>query len=109
MTFETALEILKLAALILFGGFALYFKSKTVLTEKVTGLIAQAEDTYKDATKAGGAKFDWVVNHLYVYVPAWLRPLITREVIGQIVQFVFDSVQSYAKLQLDRMTDKVVK
>jgi len=109
MTFETALEILKLAALILFGGFALYFKSKAVLIEKVTGYITQAEIKYKEATKAGGQKFEWVIDRLYVYVPAWLRPLITREVISQIVQYVFDGVQAYAKLQLDRLTDKVAK
>lgn len=109
MSIETALEILKLAALILFGGFALYFKSKAVLVEKVTGYITQAEIKYKEATKAGGQKFEWVIDHLYVYVPVWLRPIITRDVIGQIAQYVFDSVESYAKLQLDRLTDKVAK
>lgn len=109
MTFETVLEILKIVGLVILGGFTLYFKSKAVLVEKVAGYITQAEIKYKEATKAGGQKFEWVIDHLYVYVPAWLRPLITREVISQIVQYVFDGVQAYAKLQLDRLTDKVAK
>lgn len=109
MSIETIFEIIKWVAILLLGGLSLYFKSKTALIEKVTGYIAQAEIKYKEATKAGGQKFEWVIDHLYVYVPAWLRPLITREVISQIVQYVFDGVQAYAKLQLDRLTDKAAK
>lgn len=109
MTAETIIEVAKVAVAIIFGGFALYFKSKVKLTEKVTSLIAEAEDTYKSATKAGGQKLEWVVTRLYVYVPAWLRPIITPKVLEQIVQFVFDNVQAYAKMQLDKVVDKVVK
>lgn len=109
MNVETIIEAAKVAVAIILGGFALYFKSKVKLTEKVSGLIAEAEDTYKSYTKAGGEKMNWVVTRLYVYVPVWLRPLITREVIGRIVQFVFDNVESYAKIQLDKLTDKVAK
>ena len=109
MNVETIIEAAKVAVAIILGGFALYYKSKTALVEKTTGLIAQAEDTYKSYTKAGGMKFEWVVTRLYVYVPVWLRPLITKDVIGRIVQFVFDNVESYAKIQLDKLTDKVAK
>jgi len=109
MSMENMIQIAQIVIAIIFGGLALYFKSKVKLTEKVSGLIAQAEDTYKSYTKAGGMKFEWVVTRLYVYVPVWLRPLITREVIGRIVQFVFDNVESYAKMQLDKLTDKVAK
>lgn len=107
MTFENILEILKVVGFVVLGGFALYFKSKSALAEKVTSLIAQAENKYKEATKAGGQKFEWVIDHLYVYVPVWLRPLITREVISQIVQYIFDGVQAYAKLQLDKLVGEV--
>lgn len=109
MSMENMIHIAQVVIAVLFGGLALYFKSKVKLTEKVSGLIAEAEDTYKSYTKAGGMKFEWVIAHLYVYVPAWLRPLITKDVIGRIVQFVFDNVQSYAKMQLDKLTDKVVE
>ena len=109
MSMENMIQIAQIVIAIIFGGLALYFKSKVKLTEKVSGLIAEAEDTYKSYTKAGGMKFEWVVTRLYVYVPVWLRPLITREVIGRIVQFVFDNVESYAKMQLDKLTDKVAK
>lgn len=109
MNIETIIEAAKVAVAIILGGFALYFKSKVKLTEKVSELIAQAEDTYKSYTKAGTKKMNWVVTRLYVYVPAWLRPIITPKVLEQIVQFVFDNVQSYAKMQLDKLTDKVAK
>ena len=109
MSMENMIQIAQIVIAIIFGGLALYFKSKVKLTEKVSGLIAQAEDTYKSYTKAGGMKFEWVVTRLYVYVPVWLRPLITKDVIGRIVQFVFDNVESYAKMQLDKLTDKVAK
>lgn len=109
MSMENMIQIAQIVIAIIFGGLALYFKSKVKLTEKVSGLIAEAEDTYKSYTKAGGMKFEWVVTRLYVYVPVWLRPLITKDVIGRIVQFVFDNVESYAKMQLDKLTDKVAK
>lgn len=109
MNIETIMEVAKIAVAVIFGGFALYFKSKVKLTEKVSGLIAEAEDTYKSYTKAGTAKMEWVVTRLYVYVPAWLRPIITPKVLEQIVQFVFDNVESYAKIQLDKLTEKVAK
>lgn len=109
MNVETIIEAAKVAVAIILGGFALYFKSKVKLTEKVSGLIAEAEDTYKSYTKAGGEKMNWVVTRLYVYVPAWLRPIITPKVLEQIVQFVFDNVESYAKIQLDKLTEKVAK
>ena len=109
MSMENMIQIAQIVIAIIFGGLALYFKSKVKLTEKVSGLIAEAEDTYKSYTKAGGMKFEWVVTRLYVYVPVWLRPLITQDVIGRIVQFVFDNVESYAKMQLDKLTDKVAK
>jgi len=106
---ENMIQIAQIVIAIIFGGLALYFKSKVKLTEKVSGLIAEAEDTYKSYTKAGGMKFEWVVTRLYVYVPVWLRPLITKDVIGRIVQYIFDNIESYAKMQLDKLTDKVAK
>ena len=109
MSMENMIQIAQIVIAIIFGGLALYFKSKVKLTEKVSGLIAEAEDTYKSYTKAGTKKMNWVVTRLYVYVPAWLRPIITPKVLEQIVQFVFDNVESYAKMQLDKLTDKVAK
>lgn len=107
MSMETVFEVIKWAAILLLGGLSLYFKSKAALTEKVSGLIVQAEDTYKSATKSGGQKMNWVVDHLYIYVPIWLRPLITRSVIERIVQFVFDNIEAYAKMQLDKLVDAI--
>lgn len=96
-------------ALLLLGGCALYFNYNGKLREKAASLIVQAEETYKDVTKAGGLKFSWVVDSLYAMVPLFLRPLITRAFIEILVQSVFDSVQEYAKLQLDRLFNNTLE
>ncbi len=92
--------------MLLLGGCALYFNYNGRLKEKAASLIVQAEEAYKDVTKAGGQKFSWVVDTLYSMVPLVLRPLITRAFLEVLVQGVFDSVQEYAKIQLDRLFAK---
>ena len=107
MSADSILEGIKILLAVTLGGFVMYYKSKVQLIKKVSGLIAEAEDTFKSVTKSGGQKFEWVVDRLFVYVPAWLRPLITKEVIGRMVQFTFDSIEKYAKTQLDKLAEKV--
>lgn len=91
--------------MLLLGGCALYFHYNGRLKEYASSLILQAEQEYKDVTKAGGQKFNWVVDALYEVVPLVLRPLITRTFIEALVQSIFDSIQGYAKLQLDRLLE----
>ena len=70
--------------------------------------IARAEREF-EGTKRGGEKFAWVVNGLYNLLPDTLKPFIGKDLIESIVQSVFDSVEGYAKLQLDRLVDKVTE
>ena len=59
------------------------------------------------AIDAGGKKFNEVVNKLWSLVPVSLRPIITRQMIKDIVQSTFDEVENYVKLQLDNAVDKL--
>lgn len=104
MNIENILEACKWIALVAFGGLALYFKYNTALKDRVTGAINEAEEAYKDQTQAGKTKFNFVVDTIYGWLPAILRPIFTRSIVEQIVQATFDQMQAYAVKQLDRLT-----
>lgn len=103
------------------GGLALYFKFSTKaqtkakeiqeliaqITAQAIVYIAEAERDYKDATQAGGKKFEQVVSKLYDLVPDALHGIITKEMISEIVQSTFDEIQEYVRLQLDNSIDKI--
>lgn len=105
----TIFNILTTVGTVVFGFIALYFRSKGEIIEKVTSYIARAENDYKDATHAGGKKFEQVVEQLYAVVPTPFKPFLTKEVLGSIVQYVFNYIEKYAKTVLDEklgQTDK---
>lgn len=99
------LEIAKWIVIAILGGLALYAKTNQKLAElaaKAVIFIKEAELAYKDSTKSGGAKFEFVVNKLYTFVPAVLKPIITKDILEDITQRTFDQVEAYAKEQLDK-------
>lgn len=107
-------EILKNVAMVVFGGLALYIQYNKKLQEKIaeiTGkavaMIKQAEEMYKDTTKAGGQKKEWVVDQLYNLVPKALRMIITKSMIDEIVESTFAEVEKYAQEQLDKIVDGI--
>lgn len=100
---DKAIVILQTIAMVVLGAAAVYYNTNAKLKAKTTALIAQAEDTYKDATKAGGRKRSWVVDRLYALIPKPLRVIITRDMVETIVQNTFDEITKYAKLQLDKV------
>lgn len=93
---------------IIAGFFVEYLKTKKNLLESVNDVINKAEEEYKDATKAGGLKMQWAIDLLFSYTPAFLKPFITKEVIGNMIQSAFDRIEDYAKKQLDKVVDKIV-
>lgn len=94
---------------IVFGFLCTYLRTKTEITSKVAELITQAEETYQNFTGCGTVKFTLVVDTLYSYIPKALRFIITKDMLGVIVQNTFDSIEAYAKTQLDKLVDKVTK
>lgn len=109
MDLDQIIEIaLPLLTLIL-GALSAYFRAHDKLRDRSLQYIVQAEDLYKDYTKAGGQKFSWVVDTLYDLLPAPLKILVTKKCIEKIVQSTFDAIEEYAKMQLDLAVDKYLK
>ena len=123
MDANTLLEGAKIALTVVFGGLALYFKysakaqAKAKVAQetisKVTAdaviFIKEAEEQYKDTTKAGGEKFKEVVNRLYGVVPQPLQGIITKKMVEEIVQSTFNEIEQYVQLQLDKAIENTDK
>lgn len=107
MNTELIYTILVTVGTVGFGFLSAYLKTKTTLKDKVNEGIATAEEIYKDSTKAGGEKFEWVIDFLYQYVPSILKPIFTRDMISNIIQSAFDEIQKYATQQLDKLVNKI--
>lgn len=90
-----------------FGGIALYFKSKSQLIEKIGEFIFIAEDFYSDLTSSGKDKFEFVVDSLYKLVPSIFQNILSKDVISVIVQNIFNHIENYATIQLDKVFDKI--
>lgn len=98
--------IIRIALYVLIGGAVLYFKYNEKLNKKVTSLIDEAEEVYKDVVKSGGQKHAYVVDALYHLVPAPLRPIFTKQMISGIVDRAFEEIENYTKKQLDKVLNK---
>lgn len=108
------MEIFKTIGLVILGGLALYVEcnkkiQKTIaeVTGKAVAFIKEAEELYKDTTKAGGKKKAWVVKQLYDLVPNPFNLIITEDMIDQIVESTFIEIEKYAKQQLDKQANKL--
>ncbi|MGD9569975.1 MAG: hypothetical protein AB7V48_16965 [Sedimentibacter sp.] len=105
---DKILQILIPILTIALGALSAYLKANDKLRSSSIKYITEAEEMYKDATKSGGQKFAWVVDSLYNLVPVPLRIIVTRNCVEKIVQSSFDSIEAYAKTQLDKAVDKYI-
>ncbi len=88
--------------MIILGAASAYYHENEKIRNSSIKYIAQAEDMYKDTVKSGGQKFQWVVDTIYNIIPAPFKIVLTKKVIEKIVQSTFDSIEEYAKLQLEK-------
>ena len=116
------LNIITTIAAVLLGGLSWYLKisatgakmkqavEETIkeLTAKANDYIVEAEEVYVDATKAGGQKFEYVVDALMKLIPDQIEVFITRDMVSGIVQGAFESIEKYAQTQLDEYLNKKV-
>jgi hypothetical protein len=103
MDWQLIINIAAGAALIL-GAFLIeYFKTSSVFRGFIAQLISDAEWVFSDVEKAGKAKMAWVIEKLYGYIPAILRPLFPSGKLEEIVQGVFDKVKDFADLQVEKL------
>jgi len=84
-----------------------YLFTKIKITEKVSTVINKAEIEYKNAQKAGNQKMDFAIDLLYSYVPVYLKPFVTKELIRTLIQKTFDEAEEYVNSQLDKVAEKI--
>jgi hypothetical protein len=100
--------VVPILAVILGAASAYYHESEKIRNSSIK-YISKAEDIYKDTTKSGGQKFQWVVDALYEIVPSPFKIVITKKIIEKIVQSTFDGIEEYAKLQLEKALDNYIE
>ena len=106
---ETIIRISVPILTLIFGALSAYFRARDKLRDSSIKYIAEAEELYKDNTKAGKEKFSWVVDALYDLIPAPLKMFITKKCIEKIVQSSFDAIEDYAKMQFEIAIEKYLK
>ena len=102
---ETVIKIIVPIIVIVLGFLSYYLKTKTNIISKIAELIAQAEEKYKLFSKSGDKKKEYVVDLLYGYIPAILKPLFTKECIGMLVENIFVQIKSFLNTNLEKSTD----
>lgn len=75
-----------------------YFYIRGELYKSVEGVIDSAESAFEK----GKEKFDFAVERLMSLIPLILRPIIRRAWVGRLVQFAFDTIENYAKKQIQK-------
>ena len=87
---------------------ATYLKAKGIITEEAAHQIAVAEEAFSTVEHAGRQKMQLCIDALYGMIPSQVRIFFTREMIGEIVQKVFDQVEKYKTVCLDYAAEKLV-
>ena len=86
-----------------------YLKAKGVVTEEAAHQIAVAEEAFATVEHAGKQKMELCIDALYALIPAQVRIFFTREMIGQIVQKVFDEVEKYKNVWIESSAEKLAQ
>lgn len=87
------LGILAVVLWVVFLVISLYYKAKGNAVGMIAELIALAE---QEAGKTGPEKMGLVVNWLYDTIPAAFRGILTKPVLQEIAQRVFNWTRRYA-------------
>ena len=90
-----------LAVVISFVSY--YFHIKEVIEKSVVTSIGSVESVYGIT---GAEKLAAATAEVYSLVPVFLRVAINRKFISKIVQRAFDKIENYAKLQVEKKSNK---
>lgn len=85
-----------------------YLKAKGAVTEEAAHQIAVAEEAYATMEKAGEKKMQYCIDALYDLIPAPVKLFLTRQMIGEIVQRVFDNVEKYKDAWIDKAASELI-
>lgn len=100
-------SIITTVLVIVFGYLVSYAKTKTALISKAGEFINKAEDEYKSVSKSGNIKFEYVTGVLYESIPTPMKMFITKPMVDEITQKVFDQIADFATKQLDKVVDNI--
>lgn len=90
-------------ALVILGFLVSYYKANA----KFRGYIATLINDAESLTSTGAEKKAWVVDQIYAILPTWLKPVLSKTILGMMVQAAFDSMKQYATKLMDAATDKL--
>lgn len=85
-----------------------YLKAKGVVTEEAAHQIAVAEEAFSTVEHAGKQKMELCIDALYGMIPTPVKMFFTREMVGEIVQKVFDQVEKYKDVWVQSAAEKLV-
>ena len=85
-----------------------YLKAKGAITEEAAHQIAVAEEAFATVEKAGEKKMQLCIDALYNMIPAPVKMFFTREMIGQIVQKVFDQIEHYKDVWVEAAAESII-
>ena len=90
--------ILDLIYLII-GFFAICFSYYFNLKSKLAAHVNEAINNAEDLEATGEEKMEAAINHVMNYVPAAVKPFMSKDVIRILIQNSFDIIEAYAKKQ----------
>lgn len=86
---------------------AAYLKAKGAVTEEAAHQIAVAEEAFATVEHAGKQKMELCIDVLYGMIPSQVKIFFTREMIGDIVQKVFDQVEKYKDVWIQAAAEEL--
>lgn len=96
INWEVVLTILAAICTVVAAFIGYYLHIKRRIEAEIPDAINGAEDT----GKPGAEKFEEAVDTIYNLIPLVVKPFITRTLIEELVQKVFDKMAEYARKQL---------
>ena len=67
----------------------------------ITVLIIEAEEVYKDVVKSGSLKMNYVIENAYKQLPGLFKAVISKEMIKDLAQNIFDNFEDYALANME--------
>lgn len=112
MDWNAILDVLQWVLYFVLGGLAIYMNVsgkakglKQALTDFVTNIVIYINEAEDEHDKIGAEKKAEVVAKLYDMLPKTAQKIISKDLIDEVVENVFQEVKAYAVKQLDKAVE----